>query len=140
MARSWGDFNERIIADFRAHGGKASSGPFAGRDLLLLTTQGAKTGLERTSPVVYTRDRDRYVIVASKGGASTNPGWFHNLRAHPVVTIEVGPERLKARATVAAGTERRRLYDLHAEKMPVFKEYERRTTRQIPVVILEPVA
>jgi deazaflavin-dependent oxidoreductase (nitroreductase family) len=127
-----------MIADFRAHGGRTTSGPFVGRDLLLLTTKGAKSGQVRTTPLVYSRDGVRYVIVASKGGAPTNPGWYHNLRAHPRVTIEVGSEKLNVRARDAEGSERRRLYDQHAARMPAFAEYERRTRRQIPVIILEP--
>ncbi|TMD61687.1 MAG: nitroreductase family deazaflavin-dependent oxidoreductase [Chloroflexi bacterium] len=139
MARSrFSGFNEQLIADFRAHGGKATSGPFVGRDLLLLTTKGAKSGTKRTTPVVFTRDADRYVIVGSKGGAPTHPAWYHNLRAHPVVTIEVGDHTLTARATPAQGAERRRLYDQHAAKFPAFADYERRTMRQIPVIVLEP--
>ena len=133
------DFNRRLIADFRAHGGKVTSGPFLGRDILLLTTTGAKTGAKRTSPLAYSRDGDRYVIVASKGGAPTNPAWYHNLRANPLVVIEVGTETWRATAIVAAGADRRRLYDQHAAKMPAFRDYERRTARQIPVVTLEPI-
>jgi deazaflavin-dependent oxidoreductase (nitroreductase family) len=130
-------FNERVVDDFRAHKGQITSGPFTGRSLLLLTTKGAKTGAERTNPLAYTRDGDRFVIVASKGGAPTNPAWYHNLRTHPDVTVEVGPERFPARATIARDAERRRLYDQHAAKMPAFAEYERRTARKIPVVVLE---
>jgi len=130
-------FNERVIDDFRAHNGQITSGPFTGRSLLLLTTKGAKTGEERTSPLAYSRDGDRFVIVASKGGAPTNPAWYHNLRTHPDVTVEVGPERFRARATIARDAERRRLYDQHAAKMPAFAEYEKRTARKIPVVVLE---
>jgi len=139
VARSnYESFNEQLVADFRAHGGKVSGGPFKGRDLLLLTTKGAKSGVERTSPVAYTKDGDRYVIVASKGGAPTNPSWYHNLRTHPVVTLEVGPRKFKARAKITSGDERRRLYDRHAETHPGFKDYLTKTTREIPVIILEP--
>jgi deazaflavin-dependent oxidoreductase (nitroreductase family) len=130
-------FNDSIIAEFRANAGQMTSGPFAGRSLLLLTTKGAKTGEERTSPLVYTQDGDRFVIVASKGGAPTHPGWYHNLRADPVVTVELGPEKFRARSTVVGDAERRRLYDHHAAKMPAFAEYEKKTTRRIPVVVLE---
>ena len=110
--------------------------PFAGRSLLLLTTRGAKTGHERTNPLAYTRDGDRIFDIASKGGAPTNPD-YRNLRANPRVTVEVGPERFEANATVAKGVERRRLYDLQASRMPAFKDYEKRTSREIPVVVLE---
>ena len=130
-------FNEDLIVDYRAHG-KPTTGPFVGRQLLLLTTVGAKTGAERTSPLVYSHDGDRIVIVASKGGAPMNPGWYHNLKANPVVTLELGTERFPARADVAKPeSERRRLYDQHAKTNPVFLGYEMKTTRRIPVVTLE---
>ena len=93
--------------------------------------------MERTSPLVYSRDGERFVIVASKGGAPTHPAWYHNLRAHPEVTLEVGKEKFRARASVATAAERRRLYDKHAERMPAFWDYEKKTTRKIPVVVLE---
>jgi deazaflavin-dependent oxidoreductase (nitroreductase family) len=130
-------FNERVIDDFRAHQGQITSGPFTGRSLLLLTTRGAKTGDERTSPLAYSRDGDRFVVIASKGGAPTHPAWYHNLRTHPDVTVEIGPDKFRARAHVAGEPERRRLYDQHAAKMPAFAEYEKKTTRQIPVVVLQ---
>ena len=132
-------FNELVIDDFRAHQGQITSGPFTGRSLLLLTTKGAKTGDERTSPLAYSRDRDRLVVIASKGGAPTNPAWYHNLRTHPDVTVEVGPEKFPARAEIAGEPERRRLYDQHAAKMPAFAQYEKKTTRKIPVVLLEKI-
>lgn len=133
-----GGWNDSIIEHFRANGGQMKSGPFAGRSLLLLTTKGAKTGEPRTSPLVYTRDGDRLVIVASKGGAPTNPNWYHNLRADPEVTVELGHEKFRARAHVVTDLARRRvLYDRHAEKVPSFAEYEKKTTRKIPVVLLE---
>jgi len=132
-----GGWNGSIIAQFRANGGQMTSGPFTGRTLLLLTTKGAKTGAERTSPLVYSRDGDRFVVVASQGGAPTHPAWYHNLRAHPEVTLEVGKEKFRARARVADDAERRRLYDKHAERMPAFWDYEKKTTRKIPVVVLE---
>jgi deazaflavin-dependent oxidoreductase (nitroreductase family) len=132
-----GGWNDSIIEQFRANAGQMKSGPFAGRSLLLLTTKGAKTGEERTSPLVYSRDGDRYVVIASKGGAPTHPAWYHNLRANPEVAIELGPEKFRARAHVADDAERRRLYDKHAERMPAFADYEKKTTRKIPVVILE---
>lgn len=129
-------FNDALIADFRAHGGHASSGPFLGRPLLLLTTVGARSGESRTAPLVYTRDGDRYVVIASKGGAHVHPAWYHNLLAHPTVTVEVGEERFEAEAGVAEGAERRRLYDAQAAMMPAFAEYELKTSRVIPVVTL----
>ena len=126
-----------MIDDFRAHAGQITSGPFTGRSLLLLTTKGAKTGDERTSPLAYSRDGDHLVVIASKGGAPKNPAWFHNLRTHPDVTVEIGPENFRARAQAAGEPERRRLYDQHATKMPAFAEYEKKTTRKIPVVVLK---
>ena len=131
------DWNSGLIEDFRAHG-KVTSGPFLGRDVLLITTTGAKSGRSRTNPLVFTRDGDKLVIVASKGGAPTNPAWYHNLRANPVVTIELGGEAFKARATVAKPeAERKRLFDQHAVKNPGFRDYEKKTTRRIPVITLE---
>jgi len=135
--RDWGGFNQGVIEDFRTHHGEITTGPFTGRSLLLLTTRGAKSGRERTNPLAYTRDGERIFVIASKGGAPTNPDWYRNLRANPRVTIEVGPERFEANARVAKGAERRRLYDLQASRMPGFKEYERRTSREIPVIVLE---
>lgn len=129
-------FNDDLMADFRAHGGNASSGPFLGRPLLLLTTVGARSGQLRTVPLVYTRDGERYVIIASKGGAPTHPAWYHNLVAHPKVRLEVGEESFEADASVAEGAERRRLYDAQAAMMPAFAGYELKTTRVIPVITL----
>jgi deazaflavin-dependent oxidoreductase (nitroreductase family) len=132
-------FNDGLIEDFRAHG-KVTAGPFLGRDVLLITTKGAKTGADRTNPLVYSRDGDKLVIIASKGGAPTNPAWYHNLRANPVVTIELGGEKFAARANVAKPeSERRRLYDQHSVKNPGFLDYEKKTTRRIPVITLERV-
>jgi deazaflavin-dependent oxidoreductase (nitroreductase family) len=135
--RDWGGFNIGVIEDFRANHGQITKGPFTGRSLLLLTTRGAKTGRERTSPLAYTRDGDRIFVIASKGGSPTHPDWYRNVRANPRVTVEIGPDRFEANATVANGAERRRLYDLQASRMPAFKEYEKRTSREIPVIVLE---
>ena len=131
-------FNQSVIDEFRANGGE-TSGPFAGAPLLLLTSTGAKSGEPRVSPVVHTRDGDRYIIIASKGGADTNPNWYHNLVANPRATIEVGTDTVEVEATVAAGDERTRLFDAQAALMPNFTEYAQKTTRQIPVFILTPV-
>ena len=130
------DFNQQVIAEFRANEGKVG-GPFAGSPLVLLTTTGAKSGKERTSPLVYTTDGDRIIIIASKAGAPTSPDWYYNLVANPTVTVEIGTERFQARATVAEGAERDRLFDQQATQMPGFAEYQKKTTRQIPVVVLE---
>ena len=133
------DFNENVINEFRANGGKVG-GRFEGARMMLLTTTGAKSGQARTKPVVYTTDGDRFVIIASKAGAPTNPDWFHNLVANPEVILEVGDERFPARATVTSGEERRRLYDAQAALMPGFAEYAQKTTREIPVVVLDRLA
>ena len=115
-----------------------TTGPFTGRSLLLRTTKGARTGGARTSPLAYSRDGDRFVIIASKGGAPTHPAWFHNLQTPPDVTAELGNEKCRARAMkVTDDAERRRRCDQHAATMPAFLDYEKKTTRKIPVVLLE---
>ena len=133
------NFNQKIIEEFRANGGKVG-GQFAGAPMLLLTTTGAKSGQPRTSPMVYTTDGDRMIVIASKGGAPTNPAWFHNLVANPIVAVERGTEQFQARATVPDTAERDRLFNQMATIMPGFAEYQRNTTRQIPVVVLEKLA
>lgn len=130
------DFNHSVVTEFRANGGKVG-GQFANAPMLLLTTIGAKSGQTRVNPLVYTTDGDHMVIMASKGGAPTNPDWYHNVVANPVVTVEVGQEQFQARATVAEGAERERLFNQMAAQMPGFAEYQEKTTRQIPVVVLE---
>jgi len=132
------DRNMGIIQEFRANAGKVG-GPFAGRSLLLLHTIGAKSGQARINPVACIRDGDRLVIIASKGGAPTHPDWYHNLLANPLVSVETGSEQFQARASIAAEPERTRLYNQMVEMMPGFAEYQRKTTRVIPVVILTPV-
>ena len=129
------DFNRQIIEEFRANGGE-TTGPFKGRPLLLLTTTGAKSGEKHTTPLVYSKDGDRVVVIASMGGAPKNPLWFVNLRANPDVTLEIGAEKFEATASVAESPERERLYAAQAAAMPAFAEYEQKTTRQIPVVVL----
>ncbi|HEY3723894.1 MAG TPA: nitroreductase family deazaflavin-dependent oxidoreductase [Acidimicrobiia bacterium] len=130
------DFNRGIIEEFRANDGK-TSGPFAGAPLMLMTTTGAKSGKERVIPIVYTRDGDRLVVAASKGGAPTNPDWFHNVVAHPEVTVELPGETFRAKASVVDRAERDRLYAAHADLMPGFADYEKKTDRVIPIVVLE---
>ncbi len=132
------EFNRKIIEEFRANGGKVT-GDFAGAPLLLLTTTGAKTGASRTTPLVYTQDGDNIVIIASYGGAPKHPAWFLNLRANPDITIEVGEEKFAARASVPEGEERKRLFDQQAAKMPGFADYQKKTTREIPAVVIERV-
>ena len=130
------EWNRKIIEEFHTNGGKVG-GQFAGGQLLLLTTTGAKSGKRRVNPLAYTTDGDRLVIIASKGGAPSSPDWYYNLVAHPKVTIEVGTETFEATATVVAGEERDILYAKQAALMPGFAEYEKKTTRKIPVVVLE---
>jgi len=134
---TFADFNQQLIQDLRAHRGEATTGPFVGRPVLILTTRGAKSGQARENPLVYTRDGDRYVVIASKGGAPTNPDWYHNLVATPDVTLEILGEKFPARASVADGEEYNRLYRNQAELMPAFADYQRKTSRKIPVVVLE---
>jgi deazaflavin-dependent oxidoreductase (nitroreductase family) len=125
----WDDRNRRAIEEFRANGGKDG--------LVLLTTAGAKSGLPRTTPLVYTTDGDRLIVIASKGGYAYHPDWYRNLVANPEVTVEQGNERFRARAIVAEGTERQRLFDQMAAKFPFFTGYQANAPRQIPVIILE---
>ncbi len=139
MSSTFQDFSRALIRDLREHGGKATSGPFQGRDVLILTTKGAKSKEVRENPLVYTRDGKNYVIVASKGGAPTHPSWFHNLVAHPEVTVEILGDKFEARAHVPDGDEYERLYQHHANLNPQFHEYRKKTSRQIPVVVLEKV-
>jgi deazaflavin-dependent oxidoreductase (nitroreductase family) len=131
-------FNQAVIDEFRNDGGKVT-GLFAGAPLVLITTTGAKSGRRRTTPIVYTTDGDRIVVIASKGGAPTSPDWYHNLVAHPEVTVELPSETFEARARTAEGLERERLWRAQAALMPNFDEYQKATTRQIPVVVLERV-
>ena len=124
--------NKAVIEEFRANDGKVG-----GRaSLLLLHTTGAKSGLPRINPLVYLADGERYVVVASKGGAPTHPDWYHNLVANPEVSVEVGTEQFQALATVAAEPERTQLYEQRATISPVFTEFQRKTTRIIPIIIL----
>lgn len=131
------DWNAGIIEEFRANGGKVG-GPFDGAPLLLLHTVGAKTGQERVNPMMYRKVGDDYAVFASKAGAPTNPDWYHNLVANPRVTAEIGTQTLPLVARVAAGDEREQIWAAHKAANPGFAEYEAKTTRQIPVVILEP--
>jgi deazaflavin-dependent oxidoreductase (nitroreductase family) len=131
------DINIDVIQQFRTNGGTIHSGMFKDARLLLLTTTGAKSGKQRINPLVFTRDGENYVIIASKGGSPMHPDWYHNLLANPDVTLEIGTERFAAQARVAEGEERERLYAAQAALMPGFAEYQRNTSRQIPVVVLE---
>jgi deazaflavin-dependent oxidoreductase (nitroreductase family) len=134
------DFNQAVIDEFRAHGGKVG-GYFEGANMLLLRTVGAKSGQPRTHPMVYVTDGDRLVVIASKGGADTHPDWYYNLLANPIVTVEVGTEQFQARATaVTEEPERSRLYARMVEHRSGFAEYEQKTTRKIPAIVLERVS
>ena len=128
-------FNEKNIEEFRANGGKLG-GNFANAPMLLLTTTGKKSGRQHTTPVMYLPDGDRYVVFASKAGAPTSPDWYHNLVANPDVTVEVGAEKFEGKATPAKGQERADLYGQQAKAFPQFAEYQAKTTREIPVVVL----
>jgi deazaflavin-dependent oxidoreductase (nitroreductase family) len=130
------DWNRQTIEEFRANKGKVG-GFWEGKPLLLITTTGAKSSQHRTTPTMYMRDGDRMLIFASKGGAPTHPAWYHNLVAHPQVTVEVGTETYEATATVLQGAERDRFYDRQAQLYPQFGEYQTRTNRKIPVIALE---
>jgi deazaflavin-dependent oxidoreductase (nitroreductase family) len=137
MSTSPADFNAQIIEEFHANEGRVG-GMFEGMPLLLLHHTGAKSGKSRINPLAYQSDEGRYVIFASKGGAPTNPDWYHNLKAHPYVTIEVGTDALDVVASEATGEERERLFRAQAEHVPQFGEYEKKTARVIPVIVLTP--
>ena len=128
-------FNRNVIDEFRANAG-AVGGMMTGVPLLLLTTTGARSGEPRVSPLAYTTDGDRLVVIGAKRGAPTHPAWYHNLLANPAALVEVGADRFPVRATEAEDAERDRLWDQMAEQMPNFKTYPRDTPRRIPVVVL----
>ena len=130
------EFNQRVINEFRANRGKVG-GQMAGLPLLLLTTTGAKTGRALTKPLAYTKDRDRIFVIASFAGSPNNPAWFNNLVSNPTVTVEVGSERFQARGVVTTGEERQRLFNTQADKIPIFHDYQKKTTRHIPVMVFE---
>lgn len=131
------DFNAQTIAEFRANGGKVG-GPFAGASLLLIHSVGARTGEAHINPVMYLPDNGRYIVFASKGGAPTNPAWYHNLKAHPDVTIEVGSGAVEVTATEVKGAEHDQLYSRQAAAYPQFADYQTKTARVIPVIALAP--
>jgi deazaflavin-dependent oxidoreductase (nitroreductase family) len=139
MSTSPADFNAQIIAEFHANEGRVG-GMFEGMPLLLLHHAGAKSGKSRVNPLAYQSDGGRYVVFASKGGAPSNPDWYHNLKAHPSTQIEVGTDTIDVLASEASGEERERLYRTQAQRVPQFAEYESKTERVIPVMILTPTA
>lgn len=131
------DWNTKIIEEFRANDGKVG-GPFQGAPLLLLHTTGAKSGREHVTPVMYRAVTGGYAVFASKAGAPSNPAWYHNLVANPSVQAEIGTQTLRLTARVADDVEREPIWSAHKREYPGFQEYEEKTSRQIPVVILEP--
>ena len=132
------DWNKKIIEEFRSNEGKVS-GHFEGKTLLLLHTIGAKSGQGRINPLACVRDGERFVVIASKGGADSHPDWYYNLVANPDVSIEVGIETFQVRAEIAKEPERTRLYDKMVEMMPGFNDYRAKAKRVIPVFVLTPV-
>ena len=137
MTSSAQDFNTQVIDEFRANDGRVG-GPFDGASLLLLHTTGARSGTAYVTPLVYMPDDGRYVIFASKAGAPENPAWYHNLKAHPDVRIEVGTETVAVTASEAPRAERDRLWGAMTAQAPQFAEYETKTERVIPVIVLTP--
>lgn len=133
--RNVNDWNSQIIEEFHANGGKVG-GPFEGGNLLLLTTTGAKSGQQRTNPLAYFPDGNRMFIVASKAGAPTNPDWYYNLLAHPTAKVEVGTEEFQVTTTVVEEEERDQIYAKIVQVMPGFGDYQKKTTRKIPVIEL----
>lgn len=133
------DFNAGIIDEFRANHGRVG-GMFEGAPVLIIHSRGAKSGQDRVHPVMYQKVDGGYAVFASKGGAPTNPDWYHNLVANPRTTIEVGDETIEVQARVAPDDERNPIMEEQKRTFPQFAEYEQKTTRKIPVVIFEPVS
>jgi deazaflavin-dependent oxidoreductase (nitroreductase family) len=138
MASPMAEFNKKIIDEFRSSGGKVG-GQFAGAPMIIINHKGAKSGKSYTTPLVYSKDGDRCVIIASYAGAPKNPSWYHNLITHPEVEVEIGAEKFKAKVSEAKGAERDRLFAEQAKMMPQFNEYAKKTARKIPVLVLERV-
>ena len=129
----WNERNQKVIQEFRANGGKVE-----GRDaLILLTTKGSKSGQERINPLMYVPDGDRILAVASKGGAPQDPDWYRNVQVHPQVTVEVGTEKFTTTARILSGDERTRAFARAAQVFPPYGEYQKKTSREIPVIALE---
>ena len=136
MEHNQNDYNQRLIDQFRAD--RSSNGDaFKGRPLLLLTTVGARSGQRHTTPMMYVRDGERLLVIASNAGAPKHPDWYYNLIAHPRVTVEVGRETYEATTTVTEGAEREQLWDKIVAQYPFFADHQAKVTRQIPVVALE---
>ncbi len=136
-SNDWNDWNAAIIKEFRANEGRVG-GRFEGGTILLLHHKGARTGTERVSPLAYFADGDRKIIVGSAGGAPKNPDWFHNLRAHPHTTVEIGTETVPVVATELTGDEYTAVWERVTTAMPGFTDYQKQTTRRIPLVALQP--
>ncbi|GAC1361801.1 MAG: nitroreductase family deazaflavin-dependent oxidoreductase [Actinomycetota bacterium] len=132
------DWNAKIIEEFRANQGQVG-GMFAGRPLLLLHHEGAKTGTKRVNPLAYQARGSAYAVFASAAGAPKHPDWYHNLVTHPDTTVEVGTQTIPVRARVAGPAERDEIFSRQAQEAPDFAAYQTKTTRVIPVVVLEPV-
>jgi deazaflavin-dependent oxidoreductase (nitroreductase family) len=130
------DWDRQIIEEFRANGGNVG-GPFAGVPLLLLTTTGAKSGQQRICPLAYLSEGGQIYVFAGNRGAPTNPGWYHNLVAHPDVTVEIGTETFEARTAVVDSAEGDRLGRIQLQKLPALAELQAKITRKVPVVLLE---
>ncbi|HEY5251871.1 MAG TPA: nitroreductase family deazaflavin-dependent oxidoreductase [Acidimicrobiales bacterium] len=130
------DFNTPIIEEFRANAGKVG-GNFEGAPILLLHSTGAKSGKERVNPMMYRKAGDDIAVFASKAGAPTNPDWYHNLVAHPEATAEIGTDTVSMVARVTKGDERTEIWEAQKKEFPGFADYETKTTREIPVVILK---
>ena len=132
------NYNKGIIEEFRANAGMVG-GPFQGAPMVLLTSKGAKSGTQHTTPLVYLQDGDRIVVFASMGGAPKDPQWYRNVAANPDVTVEVGTEKYDAKAIITKGAEREELFAKQVALIPTFGEYQKKTTRVIPVIVLERV-
>ncbi|MFT5202787.1 MAG: deazaflavin-dependent oxidoreductase (nitroreductase family) [Candidatus Aldehydirespiratoraceae bacterium] len=133
---SMNDFNNDVINEFRANEGKLGGG-FEGSNMVLVHHTGARTGTERVAPLAYRAEDDGWVIFASKAGAPDNPDWFHNLKANPATCVEVGSEKIDVTAIELTGAERERIWELQKVEVPTFAEYEAKTDRIIPVILLE---
>ncbi len=134
---SMADFNTQVINEFRENHGRVG-GMFEGAPMILVHHTGARTGEQRVAPLMYMPDDGRYVIFASKAGAPENPAWYHNLKAHPETRVEVGDQTIDVVAQEAEGEERDRLFNAQAQASPQFAEYQEKTTRKIPVIVLSP--
>ena len=134
------DWNAQLMATLRSNHGEVTDGPMAGRNLLILTSKGAKTGQSREAVLTYSRDDGRYVVCATAGGSPIAPAWYHNLLANPAAQVEAKGETFSATASVAPPGERERLWDQHVAERPEFAEYPEKSNRVIPVITLQRIA